>query len=148
MDHEAKFEALIREHPYLVGEDLVGVPVASQERFGRGRVDLLFRKSTGAVIVEIKRTRLKVEDAFQLLLYCRKWARREKMAVRHYLVGKPPADPASEGAIRAVFANSRFDVRLRYIGQEHHIPVSLVWDKKAARYIKGCGDIEDLKLRI
>lgn len=126
---EHRLEEILKAHPYLIDDRLLGIVPISQERMGASRLDLRFELAAGSVLVELKKTALKPANVEQLLTYCGKWARHMPLLRKHYLIGYPPTD---REALIAPANESKFTVIPKYIGED--IPLYIVFDAKLKRY--------------
>ena len=114
---EKRIEEILRISPELIDPSFAGFKVKSQLIRGVSRLDLMVKTKRGSIIVEIKQTVLAVKHVEQLLGYCRKWALSREHFIRKdaYLVGFRPMD---ELPLLAAASKSKFNLKLRYIGED------------------------------
>lgn len=93
---ERTIQKLIRSHPYLLDDELLGATGRIERRVRSGRLDIDFLTPQGLVVVECKVTGLKDKDALQLRRYLNDLAREGQTVYRAYLVGDTPAKPLNE----------------------------------------------------
>ncbi|MBC7796759.1 MAG: DUF91 domain-containing protein [Pyrinomonadaceae bacterium] len=129
---ERDLENFLFRHPYLIDAAFENVTPRLQKRQvvrGKSRADLVFELESGLCIVELKITRLTVNDVAQLLRYCESWKQTAKLCKRHYLIGK---SPLNLGKFEAAIAASEFEIKPLFFGE--HLQTQFILDAKTCRY--------------
>ena len=121
---ETEIHSLIRIHPYLVDESLVGMERRHERVYEDGtRSDFVFSRGDDAVVIEVKRGALDTVALGQCVHYLKKEKRKRPGGrLRGFLVGqKPPDDRELIAAIEA----TGFGIQCRYLGLEFPTTIKL-----------------------
>lgn len=127
---EQDLEDFLATNPYLIDPSFAGLRPVQQLASQANRLDLMFCKKSGNVILELKRDEIHLPALQQLDRYVRQWSGKCKLARTHYLVGREPSDLDS---LRQFAGELDFRVRFRFLGL--HIPLRLIYDQRERLYL-------------
>jgi len=137
-DPEKKIEDFLFENPYILGRYFSNIIPERQEKNGRCRTDLTFRKNGVLTIVEIKRGVINKKDIRQLQEYIKLFSENDTVSENHFLVGKRPGN----ADILKNVANLN-EIRFLFLGID--IPLRYLYDSLKRKYIPFDENIADQK---